>query len=94
MTRNYLLVICVKIAGLSKEVKGADAQLRDLRRTVEYVENNRDSFSHIDNVSGFGCSACYPARLTCWEDQRAWQRRLAAVTDLVAYIRDIEAFWY
>lgn len=36
--------------GLAKEVKGADAQLRDLRRTVEYVENNRDSFVHIDNV--------------------------------------------
>ena len=38
-------------AGLTKEVKGADAQLRDLRRTVEYVENNRESFVHIDNVS-------------------------------------------
>lgn len=37
--------------GLSKEVKGADAQLKDLRRTVEYVENNRDSFTHIDDVS-------------------------------------------
>ncbi|CAM9099750.1 unnamed protein product [Ectocarpus sp. 6 AP-2014] len=36
--------------GLTKEVKGADAQLRDLRRTVEYVENNRDSFAHIDNA--------------------------------------------
>eukprot|EP00904_Undaria_pinnatifida_P006615 jgi/Undpi1/3083/HiC_scaffold_15.g06457.m1 len=36
--------------GLLKEVKGADAQLRDLRRTVEYVENNRDSFTHIDNA--------------------------------------------
>ncbi|CAM9297695.1 unnamed protein product [Ascophyllum nodosum] len=36
--------------GLTKEVKGADAQLRDLRRTVEYVENNRESFQHIDNV--------------------------------------------
>ncbi|CAN0123853.1 unnamed protein product [Ectocarpus sp. 12 AP-2014] len=36
--------------GLTKEVKGADAQLRDLRRTVEYVENNRDSFVHIDNA--------------------------------------------
>ena len=40
----------VNRAGLAKEVKGADAQLRDLRRTVEYVENNRDSFVHIDNV--------------------------------------------
>lgn len=36
--------------GLLKEVKGADAQLRDLRRTVEYVENNRDSFTHIDDT--------------------------------------------
>lgn len=40
-------------AGLSKEVKVADAQLRDLRRTVEYVENNRESFAHIDDVSRF-----------------------------------------
>lgn len=36
--------------GLSKEVKGADAQLKDLRRTVEYVDNNRESFLHIDHA--------------------------------------------
>ncbi|CAM9495572.1 unnamed protein product, partial [Hapterophycus canaliculatus] len=35
---------------LSKEVKVAEAQLRDLRRTVEYVENNRESFVHIDDA--------------------------------------------
>lgn len=38
-------------SGLIKEVKSADGQLRDLRRTVEYVENNRESFTHIDDVS-------------------------------------------
>ena len=42
---------CIPLSGLLKEVKGADGQLRDLRRTVEYVENNRDSFTHIDDVS-------------------------------------------
>lgn len=42
---------CIPLLGLLKEVKGADAQVRDLRRTVEYVENNRDSFTHIDDVS-------------------------------------------
>ena len=34
---------------LTKEVKAADAQLKDLRTTVDYVERDRATFSHIDD---------------------------------------------
>lgn len=49
--KSLTLFINVHAAGLSKEVKAADSQLKDLRRTVEYVDNNRESFTHIDHVS-------------------------------------------
>ena len=35
---------------LTKEVKAADAQLKDLRTTVDYVERDRATFAHIDDA--------------------------------------------
>ena len=35
---------------LTKEVKAADAQLKDLRTTVDYVERDRAAFAHIDDA--------------------------------------------
>lgn len=62
----------MRAVGLSKEVKGADAQLKDLRRTVEYVDNNRESFTHIDHVSvTVSVSASVPPRVNT---QRSLER--------------------
>ncbi|CAN0033595.1 unnamed protein product, partial [Discosporangium mesarthrocarpum] len=36
-------------SGLRQEVRTADSQIRDLRRTVDYVDSNRPSFPHIDD---------------------------------------------
>uniref|UniRef100_A0A7S3K6G0 t-SNARE coiled-coil homology domain-containing protein n=1 Tax=Aureoumbra lagunensis TaxID=44058 RepID=A0A7S3K6G0_9STRA len=35
--------------GLSREVKAAEAQIKDLALTVEYVEKDRNAFAHIDD---------------------------------------------
>jgi len=35
--------------GLSREIKGAEGQLKDLELTVEYVERDRSAFAHIDD---------------------------------------------
>mmetsp|Transcript_6850 Transcript_6850/g.21237 ORF Transcript_6850/g.21237 Transcript_6850/m.21237 type:complete len:266 (-) Transcript_6850:291-1088(-) len=35
--------------GLSREVKAAEAQLKDLELTVDYVERDRSAFAHIDD---------------------------------------------
>lgn len=83
------------IAGLSKEVKGADAQLRDLRRTVEYVENNRDSFAHIDNVSRFVALVVLRGwlggRISCvGRAHRSYHKP----SNLAADIGGTEALWY
>jgi Syntaxin 6, N-terminal len=34
---------------LTKDLKSAESHLRDLKRTVEYVEKDRSNFSHIDD---------------------------------------------
>eukprot|EP00953_Heterococcus_sp_UTEX-ZZ885_P012508 7177-Heterococcus_DN1.PRE.1 len=36
-------------ATLTKDLKSAESHLRDLKRTVEYVEKDRSNFSHIDD---------------------------------------------
>jgi len=35
--------------GLGREIKAAEAQLKDLELTVDYVEKDRAAFAHIDD---------------------------------------------
>jgi Syntaxin 6, N-terminal len=46
---DLFVFVALLYCRLTKDLKSAESHLRDLKRTVEYVEKDRSNFSHIDD---------------------------------------------
>ena len=82
---------------VAREVRAAEAQLRDLALTVEYVERDRGAFPHIDDAElnqrkAFVDKAKRDESISAWA-QRQNDVRLAKRATIRDYYDDGHAQW-